>query len=118
MPVVLLHCWPFTRECGWLAWTHPNVYADACWLGVLNPAYLREALATWIGLVPSHKIMCGHDATSIEMAAGSVTAVRQALGEVLGDQCRYGAFAEGRSREIAADIMSRNAERLYGVRPA
>lgn len=118
MPLVLLHCWPFIRECGWLAWTHPNVFTDTCWLGVLNPAYLREALNTWTGLVPSHKIMCGHDATSIEMAAGSVTAVRDALGDVLSEQCRRGAMTEANARDMAADLLARNAERLYGVRPA
>ena len=46
--IVQIHCWPFQREAGYLAKLHPNVYIDTCWQAVLNPAYLREALDSWL----------------------------------------------------------------------
>jgi phosphoglycolate phosphatase-like HAD superfamily hydrolase/predicted TIM-barrel fold metal-dependent hydrolase len=113
MPMVLLHCWPYLTESGWLAWQHPNVYLDGCWMPIINPAYLREALVRWLGLVPVTKVMCGHDSTSIEMAVGSVALVRSAIGEALDHAMREGVLS-GRSAEGAAeDLLHRNAERLY-----
>lgn len=114
MPVVQLHCWPFPMEAGWLAWRHPNVYLDTCWLAVLNPRYLHEALDTWLGLVPTAKIMCGHDATSIEMAAGALAVLRRTLGEVLGSRVKAGALTNAEARDVAVALMHDNAAALYG----
>lgn len=114
MPIVQLHCWPYLREAGWLAWLHPNVYTDTCWLPVLNPAYLHEALDGWIGLVPAHKIMCGHDATSMEMAVGSSMAVRQVLHDVLSRRVEDGILTERQARDVAEGCLHGNAARLYG----
>jgi len=114
MPLVWLHCWPYHVEAGWLAWQHPNVYLDGCWLAVLNPAFLEQALTAWLGLVPMHKILCGHDATSVEMAVGAVEAVRRILGRALAGRVSEGAVTEGAARKLAWDILYRNAARLYG----
>lgn len=114
MSLVLLHCWPYLNEAGWLAWVNPNVCLDTCWMPVLNPAFLREALDAWIGLVPTNKIMCGHDATSVEMAAGSAMAVRSALADKLHELVRRDVVSEVDARELARGLLHSNAERLYG----
>lgn len=106
MPLVLLHCWPFFEESGYLAKMVPNVYVDSCWQAVLNPAFFAEALRMWLGYVPGHKIMCAHDATSVEMAAGSALFVRETLRKSLGG-CDGGG-------EIEAALLHDNAAALYG----
>ncbi len=105
MPLVLLHCWPFLAESGHLAKQVPSVHLDTCWQAVLNPAFYGEAMRMWLGYVPSHKIMCAHDATSVEMAAGSALFVRGLLaGEIT---------AVGGGRDIATALLHDNAAQLY-----
>ena len=113
MRLVLLHCWPYLTETGWLAWQHPNVYLDGCWMPIINPAYLREALERWLGLVSHTKVTCGHDSTSVEMAIGSAHVLREAVGGFLDDAVRRGVLNEGAAMEVARDLLHRNAERLY-----
>lgn len=115
MKIVQLHCWPFHREAGFLAKQYPNVYIDACWQAILNPSFLRESLATWLGYVPTSKIMCSHDATSIEMAAGSSIFTREILAESLTDASRHAGLTKPDLRRIATDILNNNAVGLYGV---
>jgi hypothetical protein len=86
MKIVMIHCWPYLREAGWLAKFHSNVYIDTCWQPVLNPAFFREALATWWNYVPLHKITCGHDSTTVEMACGSALFTREILAESLSER--------------------------------
>lgn len=113
MKIVLIHCWPFLREAGWLAKQFPNVYLDTCWLPVLNPAFYREALETWLGYVPYHKIMCSQDSTSVEMAVGSSLFVRGILADVLSHGDCWPGLPEADLRRIAADILYGNAESVY-----
>lgn len=113
MNLVLLHCWPFLEESGWLAKHVPNVYVETCWQVILNPRFYRDALERWLNYVPAHKIMSCHDATSIEMAAGSSLFVRETLAASL-DACGIASDAALR-RQIASSILNDNAVRLYRV---
>ena len=113
--LVLLHCWPYLSESGYLAKQLPNVHIDTCWQPVLNPQFFRRALREWLGYVPTHKIMLAHDATSIEMAVGSSLFTREILAEEL---WRWGGglgLGEARLRAIATDMLHNNAVRLYGI---
>lgn len=113
MPLVLLHCWPYHREAACLAAQQPNVYLDPCWLAVLHPGLLEEALSTWLGFVPTHKILCGHDATSVEMAGGAVENLRAVLGRLLEERVQGGALTREEAHEVADSLLHGNAERLY-----
>ena len=106
MPLVMLHCWPFLSEAGHLAKQVPSVHLDTCWQAVLNPAFYGEALRMWLGYVPTHKMMCAHDATSVEMAAGSALFVREMLAKEIA--------AVGGGRDTATALLHDNAVRLYG----
>ena len=115
MKLVQLHCWPFLEEAGFLAKHHANVFIDTCWQVILSPEYFRTALRAWLNYVPLHKIMCSHDATSVEMAAGAARITRGILGETLGEQrSRYG-INEEHVRRIAARLLNDNAAHLYGI---
>ncbi len=104
MKLVLLHTWPYSDEAGAMAQQFPNVYLDPCWLVVLNPEFLRRALAAWLCYVPSHKILLSHDATSLEMAVGAAQFAR----EVLADTLTH-AFADARGR---AEDLPKCMERI------
>ncbi len=106
MQLVLLHCWPFLAESGHLAKQTPNIHLDTCWQAVLNPAFYGEAMRMWLGYVPAHKIMCAHDATSVEMAAGSALFVRETLAKEIA--------AVGGGRDTAPALLHDNAALLYG----
>lgn len=112
MRLVLIHCWPFLDECGWLAKHLPNVYLDTCWLPVLNPDYFRRAMETWLRYVPMHKIMCSHDSTSIEMAAGSAWHTRMIMKSVLEPIANVAGCAE---EEIAGAMLGLNAKDVYRI---
>ena len=113
MAIVQLHCWPFLNEAGWLAKQMPNVYIDTCWLPILNPAYYRQALQGWCNYVPTNKILCSHDATSVEMAAGSAYFVRTILAEILEAQQRTFKESSKMLCDVARRLLYDNAARLY-----
>jgi len=115
MKIVQLHCWPFLEESGWLARHLPNVYVDTCWLPVLNPAFLRQALRTWLNYLPAGKIMCSHDASSAEMAAGSASFTREILHEVVSEQLDAGTADAPHLRRVAGGFLNDNAVRVYGI---
>jgi hypothetical protein len=79
MKLVLIHCWPFLAESGTMARQIANVYLDTCWQPVLNPEFFRSAITQWWNYVPEHKVTCGHDATTVEMAVGSSLFTREVL---------------------------------------
>lgn len=113
MNIVMLHCWPFLKEAAHLARNSPNLYIDTCWLPVLNPNFLREALSICLNYVPYNKIMMAHDSTSIEMAAGSSNYTRELLTEMLLKQRSL--ISDRDLRLVALDLLHNNAVRIYGV---
>ncbi len=115
MKLVMIHCWPFLREAGWLAKFHPNVYIDTCWQPVLSPAFFREAITTWWNYVPYHKITCSHDSTTVEMACGSAQITRGILAEALSDQNLNMGTERGALRHAAAALLHNNAVAVYDI---
>lgn len=115
MKLVMIHCWPFLREAGWLAKQHPNIYIDTCWQPVLNPAFFREAIAMWWNYVPAHKITCSQDSTTVEMACGSSLFTREILSEVLRAGSRGMGASETELRALALGYLHNNAVEIYGM---
>jgi predicted TIM-barrel fold metal-dependent hydrolase len=111
----MIHCWPYLREAGWLAKFHSNVYIDSCWQPVLNPAFFREALATWWNYVPLQKITCGHDSTTVEMACGSALFTREILAESLGERKLNMGYSEKSLRKAACAVLHNNSVALYRI---
>ncbi len=115
MKVVMIHCWPFIEEAGWLAKHVSNIYIDTCWQPVLNPRFLQESLTSWLNYVPTHKIMCSHDSTSIEMAVGSSILTRQILAETLETCCARCVHQLSSLGEIAVSLLQNNSVNVYGI---
>ena len=80
---VLLHCYPFVREAGWLAHAYANVFFD---LSLTIPFVARpaEALAEALELGPVSKLLYASDAARTpELYLLGATWWRDALAEVL-----------------------------------
>jgi predicted TIM-barrel fold metal-dependent hydrolase len=115
MKIVMLHCWPYFKEVAFLAKNKPNFFIDNCWLTVLSPGFLGEALDTYLNFVPYNKIILSHDCTSIEMAVGSSLFTREILEEKLLIQKKMLKISNQQLRKAALDMLQNNAVRLYGI---
>jgi len=113
--IVMLHCWPYLEEAGFLAREHPNIYIDTCWQPVLNPDFLRQSLRRWLAYVPLNKIMLSHDSTSIEMAVGSSLFTREILDAALTEIAPAAGLPPRQRRRFAAGLLHNNAVALYKI---
>jgi len=105
---VLLHCYPFVREAGWLAHAYANVYLD---LSLTIPFVARPAtaLAEALELAPVSKLLYASDAARTpELYLLAATWWRDALAEVLPQ-----VLPEGAVERAASMILRDNARGLY-----
>jgi hypothetical protein len=100
---VLLHCYPFVREAGWMAHVYGNVFFDLS-LTIPHVAWPAEALAEALELAPVSKILYASDAARTpELYLLAATWWRDALAEVLPDE------------RDARLILRDNARAVYGL---
>jgi len=105
---VLLHCYPFVREAGWLAHVYGNVFLDLS-LTIPHVARPATALAEALELAPVSKLMYASDAAlTPELYLLAARWWRDALAEVL-PELLPGADAE----EAARSILRDTARSLY-----
>jgi uncharacterized protein len=109
-PFVLLHCYPFVREAGWLAHVYANVWFDLSLTipHVSRPAeQVREALE----LAPVSKLLYASDAARTpELYFLGAKWWREALAEVLSE-----ALPPEEAVEAGRAILRDNALALYGL---
>jgi len=113
--IVMLHCWPYIEEAGYLAQGYPNVYIDTCWQPILNPDFLRQSMDTWLGYIPLNKITMSNDSTSVEMASGASMITRKVLAEKLSSQKNKAELFDHEVREIATQLLHNNAVDIYEI---
>ena len=108
-PFVLLHCYPFVREAGWLAHVYANVFFD---LSLTIPFVSRSAemLREALELAPVSKLLYASDAARApELYFLAAKRWRDALGEVLPEL-----LPDGPALEAGRAILRENALALYG----
>jgi predicted TIM-barrel fold metal-dependent hydrolase len=107
-PFVLLHCYPFVREAGWLAHVYGNVFFDLS-LTIPHVARPAEALREALELAPVSKLLYASDAARTpELYYLAARWWREALAEVLPE------LLPGDEAEHAARLVLReNARGLY-----
>ncbi len=115
VPVMLLHCYPFQREAGYLAAVYPNVYLDlGLTLSYVGPAPAGGLLAEALELCPFDKMLFSTDAYGLpELYYLGTTAFRAGLGSVLEDRVRRGEWTDSDAHRIAALVGAGNARRAY-----
>ncbi|NRQ36363.1 amidohydrolase family protein [Nonomuraea sp. NN258] len=116
VPLMLLHCYPYQREAGFLAQAYPNVYLDVG-LGV-NHTGARSAavVAESLELAPFAKILFSSDAWGpAELHHLGAVLWRRAMARVLGGFVADGEWSLGQALRVAELIGARNARRVYGL---
>jgi predicted TIM-barrel fold metal-dependent hydrolase len=109
-PFVLLHCYPFVREAGWLAHVYGNVYFDLS-LTIPHVSRPAEMVRQALELAPVSKLLYASDAARTpELYYVAAKWWREALAEVLTESL------EPHEAEIAGErILRENARALYGL---
>jgi predicted TIM-barrel fold metal-dependent hydrolase len=110
-PFVLLHCYPFVREAGWLAHVYPNVFFDLS-LTIPHVSRPAAALGEALELAPASKLLYASDAARTpELYLLAATWWRDTLARVLPELLEDPADAEATARLILRD----NARALYDL---
>jgi uncharacterized protein len=106
-PFVLLHCYPFVREAGWLAHVYGNVYFDLS-LTIPHVARPAEAIREALELAPVSKLLYASDAARTpELYYLAAKWWRESLALVLPELLGEDAG------EAAERILRGNARKLY-----
>ena len=116
VPVLLLHCYPFHRQAGYLAQAFDHVNFDVGlsinYLGTRSSGLVAEALE----VAPFAKQLYSSDAFGPpELHVLGSVLWRRAMGVVLGDWIRSGDCAEADAIRIVDMIGAANAQRVYGI---
>ena len=115
--VVLLHCYPYVREAGYLAAVYPGAWLD---LGLSVPHLsvdgMRRAVHEALHLAPVSKVLLSTDAQRTpELFWLACRWGRRVLGQVLGETVQNGDLSAAEADWAAARLLHGNAENLYPV---
>ncbi len=115
VPILLLHCYPFQRQAGYLAQAFDQVNFDVGlainYLGVRSRGLVAEALET----APFAKQLYSSDAFGPpELHVLGSVLWRRAMGLVLGEWMRTGDCTDADAIRIVDMIGVQNSERIYG----
>jgi predicted TIM-barrel fold metal-dependent hydrolase len=118
-PVLLLHCYPYEREAGYLAQAFSNVYLDVG----LAVNYLGAAAWTLVArsyeLAPFAKVLYSSDAWGpAELHYLGARLWRNAVASVVGAWVDRDEWALADAQQVITASASRNARRVYGLDPA
>jgi predicted TIM-barrel fold metal-dependent hydrolase len=114
VPVVLLHCYPYHRQAGWLALVYPHVYVDVgLTIGQLG-SRAATVLAESCELAPFGKVLFSTDAYGLpELYLVGAAQFRHALRRLLDDWIADNAMSTMDAERVAGLISAGNVERVY-----
>jgi uncharacterized protein len=116
--IMLLHCYPYHREAGYLASVFPHVYMDVG--EIINHAGARSAdiVAEALELTPFHKMLYSSDAFGLpELHYLGALGFRRDLARVTGQFVADGAWSAADAARVARLIGTGNAARVYRLQP-
>ncbi|GHH70174.1 amidohydrolase [Streptosporangium violaceochromogenes] len=116
VPLLLLHCYPFHRNAGYLAQVYPNVYFDVGlgvnYTGARSVAVVAESME----LAPFAKILFSSDAWGpAELHHLGALLWRRATARVLSGFVADGEWTREQATRVATMIGAGNARRVYGL---
>jgi uncharacterized protein len=114
--VVLLHCYPFHREAGYLAHAFPHVSFDLGLTTMYVGARAAAVLAEGLELAPFAKVLYSSDAWGpAELHYLGASVWRRAVTSVLGGFVEQGDWSADDAARVATLWGRENAQRLYGI---
>ncbi|HEY2949633.1 MAG TPA: amidohydrolase family protein [Micromonosporaceae bacterium] len=113
-PVILLHCYPYHRQAGWLAQVYPHVYVDIGLTLTHLGTRADVVLAEYLELAPFGKLVFSTDAYLLpELYLVGAAQFRHALSRLLDQWLADGATTITDAERIAEQISAGNARRVY-----
>lgn len=114
--IMLLHCYPFHREAGYLAHCFEHVYCDVGlavnYTGSQSVQVIRESLE----LTPFHKSLFSSDAWGApELFHLGALLFRRGLAKTLDDWASQDGLPQQEQQRVASMIARDNAYRVYGL---
>lgn len=115
-PIVLLHCYPYEREAGYLASAFNNVHLDVGLSVNHLGARARAFIGRTLELAPFRKILYSSDAFGPpELHYLGARLWRDGMTAVLGEFVQRGEWSPDDAARVAALIGRENALRVYGL---
>lgn len=115
---LLLHCYPFHREAGYLAHVFEHVYSDVGLAVNYTGAQSAQVIAESLELTPFHKALFSSDAFgAAELYLLGALLFRRGLGQALERWAVADGWPVEEQERIAGLICSENARRVYGLQP-
>lgn len=116
VPIVLLHCYPFHRQAGWLAQVFPDVYVDLGLTVAQVGARADAVIGEFCELAPFGKLLFSTDGYGLpELYLVGAAQFRHSFGRLLDGWVADGALPAGEAVRVADMVGSGNAKRLYGL---
>lgn len=116
VPFVLLHCYPYIREAGYLAALYAHVYIDVSLAVPLTAHGCTAAFSEALELAPISKLLFATDAHSVpELFYVGALHGRQGLAQTLDRLVGESIISAAQAERAAEDILWRNAAALYRV---
>jgi uncharacterized protein len=114
VPIVLLHCYPYHRQAGWLAQVYPHVYIDIGLTMTHLGTRADRVLPEFFELAPFGKLLFSTDAYQLpELFLVGAAQFRQSLKRMLDEWRADDAITVADAQKIAHQICAGNAERVY-----
>ena len=115
VPIVLLHCYPYHRQAGWLAAVYPHVHVDVGLTVGQTGAGAERVLAEILELAPFAKILFSTDGYRLpELYLVGTAQFRDSFGPLLDGRVRDGDISAGDAIRVARLVGGDNARRVYG----
>ena len=114
--LMLLHCYPFIREAGFLAQVYPHVWLDTGaavnYTGLASEALVRQSME----MAPFSKVLFSSDAFGLpELYFGGAFLWRRAVGRILGEWVGDDGMGAADAQRYLAMMAGGNAQRAYGL---
>jgi hypothetical protein len=114
VPFVLLHCYPYVREAGYLAALYAHVFIDVSLTVPLTAHGCVAAFSEALELAPISKLLFATDAHSVpELFFAGALHGRRGLAQTLDRLVAEDILSAAQAEEAAQDILARNAAQLY-----
>jgi predicted TIM-barrel fold metal-dependent hydrolase len=116
VPIVLLHCYPYHRQAGWLAQVFPQVYVDLGLTVAQVGARADAVVGEFCELAPFGKLLFSTDGYGLaELYLVGAAQFRHSFGRLLAGWVADGALPADDATRVATMVGSDNARRLYGL---
>ena len=116
VPVMLLHCYPYEREAGYLAQSFRSVYLDVGLAVNYLGARSASVIANSLELAPFGRLLYSSDAWGpAELHYLGAALWRRGMRRVLGAWVGEGDWTAADAERVVEAIAYRNAQRVYGL---